>query len=265
MTDSFSLERHRSTKAVLVDLDDTLFDHRYCSRRALEAVWRGHGCLQKSGVERLERQHRVVLEELHRGVLDGRWSIDEARLERFRRLFAAAGAPPSAEIVASAASLYRETYLRSRRPTPGAIALLERLRPAARVGIVTNNLVAEQTSKLEACGMGSLVDVLVASEEAGVTKPDPAIFAIAVKRLGCKPEESVMLGDSWDTDIVGALRAGVRAAAWLNRDGGPCPDSRLAVELRSLEPPDHVAELLLSLPASEFGPANADAVTPRSR
>ena len=83
------------------------------------------------------------------------------------------------------------------------------------------------------------------SEEVGVAKPDARVFEAALSRLGGTPDEAVMIGDSWSSDIVGATGLGIRAI-WLNRYDRPCPDSSLATEIRSLEPVDDIADLILN-------------------
>jgi FMN phosphatase YigB (HAD superfamily) len=56
-------------------------------------------------------------------------------------------------------------------------------------------------------------------------KPDPAVFAHALDRLGAEPETAVMVGDSWERDVVGALGAGM-SAVWVA--GGRSPPERRA-------------------------------------
>ena len=73
-------------RAVLLDLDDTLFDHRGCSRDALLSVQKTHDALGAMALDDLERAHSRVLEELHGDVMLGRVPLEQARLERFRRL-----------------------------------------------------------------------------------------------------------------------------------------------------------------------------------
>ena len=238
-----------SPKAVLFDLDDTLFDHRATSRRALAAVRAEVQAFRALDLDDLERRHVAVLEELHQaGVMQGERSVDEAREERFRRLltFAGVGAPP--ELASAVAARYRDLYAASRCAVPGALALVERLARRVRLGVVSNNILAEQEAKLAQFGMRALVDALVVSADVGVAKPDPAIFQIALSRLGVRPGEAVMVGDSWPSDIVGATRAGLRAV-WLNRHGEPCPDPSLAREIRSLEPASTVASVILNAAA----------------
>ncbi len=232
-------------RAVLFDLDDTIFDHRETSRRALSAVRTAFLVLRRFPLDELEQRHARVLEDLHQGgVMQGFVSVDAAREERFRRLWLQAGAEPADDAPREAAAMYRRAYLAGRCLVPGAAELLRAITPFARIGVVTNNILAEQEDKLRQFGLRGLVDELVVSAEEGVAKPDPGIFRRALARLGCEAPEAVMLGDTWATDIVGALAAGIRAI-WFNRRGLPSPGPGLAEEIRSLEPPDPVVRRIL--------------------
>jgi HAD superfamily hydrolase (TIGR01549 family) len=222
-------------RAVLFDLDDTLFDHRLCARTALAELHRAHAPFQARPFPEFERMHAAFLEELHRRVMTGELELEAARRERFRRLFQAVDAVVNEDTIENAAVTYRDGYRKVRQPIAGAAALLAAIKPRARVGIVSNNLLEEQQDKLRHCGLDELIDALVVSEEAGVSKPDPAIFRIALDRLGCRADQAVMLGDSWAADIIGALSAEIRAI-WFNPLGKPSPDPSAGVpELRTLD------------------------------
>jgi putative hydrolase of the HAD superfamily len=233
-----------AVRAVLCDLDDTLFDHHGASRAAIAALHAnvpGFGCWS---MEELAARHSAVLELLHLEVLHGRLSIAAARTERFRRLLADASAARAEERAPELARLYRRSYETSWQPTPGAVDLLASLRrDRVPVAVVTNNVVVEQRMKLARCGLAAYVDALVTSEEVGAQKPDPQIFATALKRLDVPADAAVMLGDGWSTDIVGARGAGVRAV-WLNRHGADALDSTIP-ELRSLEPTREARRVIL--------------------
>ena len=231
-------------QAVLFDLDDTLFDHRGCARDALAAVQRAHGILQNMSFDALERAHTVFLEQLHAGVMLGRVPLEAARIERFRRLLQFAGISAGPEVAGELASIYRDTYRERRRAVAGAGELMAAIKRRARLGIVSNNLLDEQQEKLRICELDPFVDALVVSEEAGVSKPDPAIFHLALDRLGVRADESVMIGDSWAADIEGARAAGIRAV-WFNPTEAPPPDPSTDVQqLRSFEPADEVAKII---------------------
>lgn len=231
--------------AVLFDLDDTLFDHRRSSRAALQQVHRGHAAHLDFAA--FERHHAAYLEEMHLEVLAGRIGLDDARRERFRRVFLALGVVLDAAAVDAVAAAYRVGYMTARRPLPGAADLLAAMRPHARIVIVTNNLLEEQQDKLAHCGLTPLVDALVASEDVGISKPDPGIFRIALERAGVDAGRAVMVGDSWANDVAGAAAAGIRAV-WFNPERKPQPAAPPDVtQIHALQPADAVAALLLEV------------------
>ncbi len=233
-------------RTVLLDLDDTLFDHRGCSRDALDAARQGDASLAARPLDELERMHAEVLEDLHRQVMLGRVPLDEARRERFRRLLAAGGGGVSDDAAAAAAEAYRVRYREVRRAVRGAVPFLEALAARARIGIVSNNLHDEQMDKLRVCGLDQFVAALVVSEKAGVSKPDPKIFRMALDALAAAAGETVMVGDSWAADITGARAAGLHAV-WFNPLRLPVPEGECpAAELHTLEPAAAAVDRILS-------------------
>lgn len=228
-------------RAILIDLDDTIFDHTASSHAGLRAVCGANPVLAARPFAELLDDHAAILEIVHLEVLRGALTLEAGRVERFRQLFARHGC--SADPI-GAAACYREAYQAARCAVPGALALLEQLRGCAAVAVVSNNMQAEQEEKLQLLGMAHLIDALVVSERVGVAKPAPAIFAEALRQLGCTAANAVMLGDSWSADVLGARAAGIRAI-WLNRHGRTCPDPDMAYELTGLEPVEAVIALLL--------------------
>ncbi|HEV3484500.1 MAG TPA: HAD-IA family hydrolase [Vicinamibacterales bacterium] len=218
----------RIVRAVLFDLDDTLFDHQACARAALQAVHAAHACFNCLPFDEFERQHARFLEELHLAVLDGRLGIE------------AAGVAADEPLLQATAAAYRERYPMARRAIDGAATLLPHVRQRARVAIVSNNLLDEQQQKLRHCGLDAHIDALVVSEEVGVSKPHPKIFEVALDRVGVRADEAVMIGDSWSADIAGALAVGIRPI-WFNRHRQARPDREAPViELYALEPVEPV-------------------------
>jgi putative hydrolase of the HAD superfamily len=110
---------------------------------------------------------------------------------------------------------------------------------------VSNNLLEEQQEKLQICGLDVFVDALIVSEEAQVSKPDPAIFRVALDRLEVEPSQAVMIGDSWPADVEGARAAGIRAI-WFNPNDAPAPDRGIDVQqLKHFEPVETVVRMIL--------------------
>lgn len=232
-----------NTRAVLFDLDDTLVDFQYSRRHGLRAVQALLPALAQVPLEELELVHD---EELHANflrTLGGGLSDDAARLERIRGICRRYGHRPDESTVAQAAAAYARAQSNARL-VPGVRQLLDALRGRVKIGVVTNGPSARQRGKLERFGIRPAdLDALAISEEVGATKPDAAIFAFALARLGVGPERATMIGDSWENDVLGALGSGM-AAVWLNRYRRDCPDAGRAAEIRGFEPLGDVLGIL---------------------
>jgi HAD superfamily hydrolase (TIGR01549 family) len=234
----------RRLRGVLFDMDDTLFDHNHATVCATAALYAEEGAFGCWTPDELRRRHSLMLEVIHEDVLAGRLQIDEARRERFRRLLLEAGASARAlDRAPVLAKRYRTEYELGWRPVAGAVALLAALKARGTiVGIVTNNVTSEQVIKLDRCGLAPHVDALITSEDAGIQKPDPRIFALALQQLGLTADETAMVGDVWRTDITGAQAAGVWPV-WFNWRGLPDVDAAVA-QVSALEPVEAVISAL---------------------
>ena len=234
----------KEKEAVLFDLDDTLIDFQYSRRHGLRAVQELLPGLASMPLEELELVHD---EELHANflhTLSGDLSDDEARIERIGGICRRYGLEPDQRTVAEAAVTYAREQQSSMRLVPGVSRLLQALRGRVKIGVVTNGPSAQQRDKLERFDIGpGDLDALAISEEVGTAKPDPAIFRYALENLGVPPERVTMVGDSWENDVLPAVRIGM-ATIWLNRYRRTCPEPGLAVEIRGLEPLDDVMETL---------------------
>ena len=88
------------------------------------------------------------------------------------------------------------------------------------LGIVSNGASDDQRRLVASFDLAPWFDPIVISADVGIAKPDPAIFGVALRRLGLSPGEVWHIGDSLQTDVAGAAAAGI-TAVWLNRTGRP--------------------------------------------
>jgi HAD superfamily hydrolase (TIGR01549 family) len=227
-------------KAVFFDLDDTLFDHRYAAHCALKDLQERHPDLRKYPLEFLSREDFRLLGEKQTLVLAGILSVAESRIQRMQGLFASCGIWINSDEAKHFADHRQTIYRKMRRAVPGANPLLQMLKGRVQIGIVTNNFTAEQKDKLDACGLTEFIDVLVTSERRDTPSRIPRIFEMALEQAHCSALEAVMIGDSWEMDIVGANNAGIRSI-WFNREGEVQAAHPSVVEITSLEPADLIA------------------------
>ena len=141
--------------------------------------------------------------------------------------------------VAWTVELYSRGFVAALPPAPEASALLERLAGRYRLAILSNwPLAATIDRYVEAAGWAPHLAAVVVSQRVGTIKPHPAIFAAARTALGDPPPAAILhVGDDWAADIVGAKRAGWRAAYLASRPvDTPLPASaRDAVVVADLE------------------------------
>jgi HAD superfamily hydrolase (TIGR01509 family) len=219
---------------ILFDLDDTLFDHAATARASLRASAEPLPFFADVDFEEFYQLYSDLLEEYHPLLMAGQFSVAEARRLRFERLLKPFWPAAQANDIEVFVHVNLGHYPRLRQPVAGALALLQALKPDYRIGIVTNNRTEEQVEKLAFLQMTPLVDALITSEEVGVLKPDPRIFEEALRRLDACPEETVLVGDNWHADVLGALAVGIRPL-WLNRFGARQPVAYVE-EIASFEP-----------------------------
>lgn len=127
-----------------------------------------------------------------------------------------------------AVDVYSASFVAAIPPPETVRPLLERLAAERTLGIVSNWPLASTVDRYaEAAGWRPFLRAIVVSQRVGTIKPHPAIFAAALDALG-GPEPSAVLhvGDDWIADVVGAKRAGWRAAFLDARPGdSPLPSS----------------------------------------
>jgi HAD superfamily hydrolase (TIGR01549 family) len=143
------------------------------------------------------------------------------RREAWRSALLAVGEDPGAADVLAAR--YVEGQRAGHPVLPGAVELVRRLSAVVPVAVLTNGPPDIQRLKIDQSGVGSFLSAVVISGEIGVGKPDPAAFGRALELLDVAPEHAVMVGDSWERDVAGALATGMRAV-WIS-DGRRAPES----------------------------------------
>jgi len=100
-------------------------------------------------------------------------------------------------------------FVRLLPPVPGVLDAVKNLSEKYSLGIIANQI-GEVREALKEHGILEYFEVIVLSGEEEVSKPDPAIFRLALERARCEASEAVMIGDRWDTDVKPALEAGMR-------------------------------------------------------
>jgi putative hydrolase of the HAD superfamily len=198
-------------KAVIFDLDDTLFDH---TTSATTAVRDWVSDLGFTTTDDLIAQWFEIERRCFDAWLDGSLSHQGQRRQRLREFLPLIGHPvPAGDFeLDSAYDVFLIWYGRHWAAFPDARPALEVARSNGwRIGVLTNGSTLQQNSKLATIGLAGLVDVVSTSQGLGVSKPAAEAYHLTCKALGSEPAETLMIGDNLELDVVGARAAGLTA------------------------------------------------------
>ena len=126
-------------------------------------------------------------------------------------------------------------------PFDNARKLLELLKKDYKLGVITNGRSFGQNAKVEHSGLKDLLDTVIVSQDVGMHKPNADIYNEAMRRLGVTNKETVFVGDTYSSDILGAYHAGI-TPIWF--DPSNASRSKAVIRISSL---DELPELLKTL------------------
>lgn len=198
-------------KHIFFDLDHTLWDFERNSSESLEEIFHHHQ-LTRYGIPSLEafvcsflKINTALWDAFDRGQLHHAY----IRENRFRMVFEELGAecPPDHSDIG-------EFYLRllphKKHLLEGALDLLNYVAAAGYgMHIITNGFNEIQARKIASSEIGHFFSNVVTFETANAKKPDRRIFEFALDIAQTSPEESLMVGDNWIADILGAKQVGM--------------------------------------------------------
>ncbi|WP_437371834.1 YjjG family noncanonical pyrimidine nucleotidase [Maribacter litoralis] len=191
---------------VFFDLDHTLWDFDKNSAHTFQKIFID----QKINVElndflkvyvpanlkfwKLYREEKITKEEL--------------RYQRLKSVFDEMRYPATDDTIHLLSEEYINHLSSFNSLFPNTIEVLNYLQPNYKLHIITNGFQEVQEKKLRNSGIHGFFDQIIDSEMAGVKKPNPIIFNLALNKAGAKPERSLMIGDSLEADILGAKSLG---------------------------------------------------------
>lgn len=213
------MQRLQNISDLFIDFDDTLYDTHGNAVIAL------HELFDLLHLERYFHDPQVFYDEYWKANIDlwtryskGEITRDYLIVERFRKPFSFGEGLCTDEAYCLEAS-DRFLDFCSCKPglVEGAKELMDYFRNRGyRLHMCSNGFHEVQYKKLRACGLYEYFDTIILSEDAGYNKPAPEYFDYAFKKSGAKKESTLMIGDNFQTDILGAKRVGLRVA-YFNR------------------------------------------------
>lgn len=212
---------------VLLDLDDTILDFHKAEKEALKKA------LQKVGVEPTEKllaRYSEINQAQWKKLELGELTQEEVKISRYRIFFEEYGITASPE---ETAKCYEQNLTYEHEKVDGALELLQKLHGKYRLYAASNGTYEVQRRRIEESGIKPYFEDFFISKKIGFHKPDKKFFDYCFTHIpDSKLEESVIVGDSLSSDILGGKNAGL-TTIWYQRDrnitdhGAIHPDYRI--------------------------------------
>ncbi|MFI8994173.1 HAD family hydrolase [Streptomyces sp. NPDC053542] len=204
-------------RAVLWDVDDTLFDYANADRVGMQAHLLAEGLTDGyPSVDRALTRWKELTELHWRRFEAGGVSFEAQRRDRVRDFLG------TASLSDGDADAWFGRYLAHYEAAwalfPDTLPVLELLAAEYRHAVLSNSSVRNQDRKLRVLGVRDRFEALVCAADLGIAKPAPGAFHAACEALGLPPAEVAYVGDQPDIDAGGAVAAGL-TGIWLDRRG----------------------------------------------
>lgn len=193
-------------KAVIFDLDNTLYDYDYCNAVAEHELYlcisQNFNIAEEEAESLLKNAKDNIKEQLGDNV-----AASHNRLLYMQNICEQLGKNPL-NYAMRLYNTYWDTLLDNMKLFDYVIPLFDELKSQnIKIGVLTDLTAHIQYRKLQQLGICDYIDCLVTSEEAGAEKPSLKMFDLMLNKLQLEPKEVVMIGDSKKKDIDGAEAA----------------------------------------------------------
>ncbi len=200
-------------KAVIFDLDDTLYDQIQPFQKAVAQRF----SIKKENWEPLYIAFRHYADEVFEQATSGAMPLKESHIYRMKQALADFGIQVTDSEALSIQQDY-QTYQGQLELPPEFEAVFAYCQQnGLEMGLITNGPSLHQRRKIQSLQLDRWIkrELILISGEVGVTKPDVAIFRSMEEHLKLEPQECCYIGDSFENDVLGAKNAGWKAI-WLN-------------------------------------------------
>ncbi|MCL1941976.1 MAG: YjjG family noncanonical pyrimidine nucleotidase [Candidatus Azobacteroides sp.] len=221
-------------KNIFFDFDDTLWDIHTNGKEALSETFEQYRLDEKfSSFEEFYGIYMPKNHELWEKYRSGMIRKKELVLQRFLYPLQQGGINDEAYALKMSDDFLEATSYKTKL-IPYAKEILEYLYPRYRMFILSNGFSEVQYKKLRNSGLDRYFEKVILSENAEANKPSPEIFDYALKNTNSRRKESVMIGDSWDADIVGAKNSRIDQI-FLDHEGKTDMDFQPTYLIKSLK------------------------------
>lgn len=202
------MTHHRN---IFIDLDDTIWDFTANSHVSLEIMYRDLDIARiYPDYDAFSSAYYAKNSELWALYHHGKIEKDFLIIERYAHLLRTIGYNDIDNHLAQRMNeYYLDTLAQQTQLVPYAIELLDYLTQRGyNLYILSNGFIEVQHKKLQSAGIEDYFERMVLSDEIGINKPDRRLFDYALEVTHSQAADTLMIGDNYDADILGAMQAG---------------------------------------------------------
>jgi len=194
-------------KHIFFDLDHTLWDFETNSNKTFEYIFKKNSIDVE--INKFKEIYKPINAKYWKLFREDKVTKEALRYARLKEAFDLLKFETNDDVIEILAEDYI-TYLSSYNTLfDGALEVLTYLQVKYQMHIITNGFEEVQFKKLKNANLLPFFEQIITSEKVGVKKPNPQIFNYALGLTNATPKESIMIGDNFEADILGAKNAGM--------------------------------------------------------
>ncbi len=201
--------RKNNMKAVLLDLDNTLYEYEPCHQYALKKCWQYFQEINSISFARFKKNYEDARQEVKKYTTGQ--AASHSRFLYFQKFLENEIGKTDINLTIKLEKLYWQSFFKKMKLFDGVLDFLEKCRKnSIKICLITDLTAKIQFKKINRLKIGKYLDFVVSSEEAGRDKPYWNIFNLALEKLKMRPRDVVLIGDDYDKDLAGGKKIGIK-------------------------------------------------------
>lgn len=205
----FAKIKKSGIKAILLDLDNTLYQYEPCHQCALKSCWQYFKKIKPVSFSQFKKDYELAKMEVKKNTIGQ--AASHSRFLYFQKLLEENFKKTNVNLTIKLEEYYWLKFFKRMKLFKGVLDFLKKCKENnVRICLITDLTARIQFEKVKILKIGKYFDFIVSSEEAGKEKPHKIIFSLALRKLKMNSKEVVLIGDDYNKDFIGAKKLKIK-------------------------------------------------------
>ena len=205
----FAKIKKSDIKAILLDLDNTLYQYELCHQYALKSCWQYFRKNNPISFFQFKKDYELAKMEVKKNTLGQ--AASHSKFLYFQKFLEKKFKKTDINLTIKLEEHYWINFFKRMKLFKGALNFLKKCKENnVKICLITDLTARIQFEKVKILKIGKYIDFIVSSEEAGKEKPHKAIFSLALQKLKMSPNEVILIGDDYNKDFIGAEKLKIK-------------------------------------------------------